>query len=209
GGVAGRARRPRPDGRGGDGRPGRRPRPGGGGRRGPARRAPRGALPRLPPGPAGRRRPGRGGRPGPARGRRRGGGRGRAAGARRVAVDGRALRAAVAAAPRRTVRPEPDGAELEVAVLEQGPDGVRVTDGEGIAVNREFLLEALDAGGDGQLLLSLDGPIAPLAITGRRSVSVLMPVRRQRLRAAAGRRARRPVPPAGASRRSRQVGRAE
>ena len=98
--------------------------------------------------------------------------------ARPVAVDGPALRAAVAAAPRRTVRPEPDGAELEVAVLEQGPDGVRVTDGEGIAVNREFLLEALDAGGDGQLLLSLDGPIAPLAITGRRSVSVLMPVRR-------------------------------
>ncbi len=49
-----------------------------------------------------------------------------------------------------------------------------------VAVNPEFLLQALDAGGDGQLILDLDGPIRPLAIrvpgdTGR--FSVLMPVR--------------------------------
>jgi hypothetical protein len=66
-----------------------------------------------------------------------------------------------------------------VTVLEGGPDGVRVTDGTGVAVNREFLLEALDAGGAGQLELGLDGPITPLVITGEspRSVSLLMPVR--------------------------------
>ena len=96
---------------------------------------------------------------------------------RSVAVDGAGLRAAVAAAPARGVRR--DGVEYEVTVLESGPEGVRVTDGPGVAVNREFLLEALDAGGAGQLRLGLDGPIAPLAITAEspRSVSLLMPVR--------------------------------
>jgi DNA polymerase-3 subunit beta len=94
-------------------------------------------------------------------------------------VDGGALRAAVAAAPTRTMRREQDDAEYEVTVLQNGPDGVQITDGPGVAVNREFLLEVLDAGGDGQLQLSLDGPIRPLAITAStpRSVSLLMPVR--------------------------------
>lgn len=98
---------------------------------------------------------------------------------RAVPVDPAALRAAVAAVPARRVRREPDGAECEVAVLEHGPDGIRVTDGPGVAVNREFLLEALDAGGEGQLLLALDGPIAPLVIRApaARTVSLLMPVR--------------------------------
>jgi len=94
-----------------------------------------------------------------------------------IPVDGAALRAAVTAAPGRRIRR--DGAEYEVAILQGGPDGVRITDGPGVAVNREFLLEALDAGGDGQLVLTLDGPIAPLAIAAEspRSVSLLMPVR--------------------------------
>jgi DNA polymerase III subunit beta len=98
---------------------------------------------------------------------------------RPVPVDGAALRAAVAAAPARTARREQDGVEYAVTMLESRPDGIRVTDGPGVAVNREFLLEALDAGGEGQLLLSLDGPVAPLAISARspRSVSLLMPVR--------------------------------
>jgi DNA-binding transcriptional MerR regulator len=101
------------------------------------------------------------------------------AGDRSVPADGSALRAAVAAAPTRTLRRAEDGAEYEVTVLASGPDGVRVTDGPGVAVNREFLLEALDAGGGGQLLLTLDGPITPLVIRGQspRSVSLLMPVR--------------------------------
>jgi DNA polymerase III subunit beta len=47
-----------------------------------------------------------------------------------------------------------------------------------IAVNREFLLQALDAGGAGQLVLELDGPIKPLAVRGHGTFSILMPVRR-------------------------------
>lgn len=49
-----------------------------------------------------------------------------------------------------------------------------------VAVNPEFLLQALNAGGDGQLVLDLDGPIRPLAIRTPGNVgrfSVLMPVR--------------------------------
>ena len=96
---------------------------------------------------------------------------------RPVPVDA-ALRAAVSAAPARTVRREEDGAECDVAVLVRTADGVAVApDGEGVGVDREFLLEAFDAGGDGQLQLSLDGPIAPLVIRSPRSVSLLMPVR--------------------------------
>jgi DNA polymerase-3 subunit beta len=96
---------------------------------------------------------------------------------RPVPVDA-ALRAAVAGAPTRTVRREQDGAECAVAVLVPTADGVAVTaDGDGIGVDREFLLEAFDAGGEGQLLLSLDGPVAPLVVRSPRSVSLLMPVR--------------------------------
>ncbi len=54
------------------------------------------------------------------------------------------------------------------------------TDGH-IALNREFLLQALDAGGPGQLVLELDGPFLPLTIrpVGAEShFSLLMPVRR-------------------------------
>ena len=51
---------------------------------------------------------------------------------------------------------------------------------EHLAVNREFLLDALDAGAAGQLVLELDGPIRPLAVRvpgdGSR-FSILMPVR--------------------------------
>jgi DNA polymerase-3 subunit beta len=96
---------------------------------------------------------------------------------RAVPVDA-SLRAALAAAPTRSLRRDTDGVEYEVAVLSHGPDGIALgADGEGIAVNREFLLEALDAGGDGQLLLSLDGPISPLVVRSPRSLSLLMPVR--------------------------------
>jgi DNA-binding transcriptional MerR regulator len=46
-------------------------------------------------------------------------------------------------------------------------------------VDREFLLQALDAGGPGQLVLELDGPLDPIAIRSAVSddFSVLMPVR--------------------------------
>jgi hypothetical protein len=90
-----------------------------------------------------------------------------------------ALRAELLAAPVRTMRREQDGTEFEVAFLGPGPDGgVTIDpDADGVGVNREFLLQALDAGGPGQLLLSLDGPIGPLVVRSERSVSLLMPVR--------------------------------
>jgi DNA polymerase-3 subunit beta len=109
------------------------------------------------------------------------------AAAERVTVDVAALRAAVtAAAP---VWREHDGTAYPISILTVDPaGGVRLAaesewtadTGAHVAVNREFLLEALDAGGAGQLVLELDGPIMPLAVRtpgdGDR-FSVLMPVR--------------------------------
>ena len=49
-----------------------------------------------------------------------------------------------------------------------------------IAVNREFLLQALDSHRAGQLTLGLDGPIAPLSFTATDApddIALLMPVR--------------------------------
>jgi DNA polymerase III sliding clamp (beta) subunit (PCNA family) len=109
----------------------------------------------------------------------------RATAAHRVDVDAAALRAELATAPTRVVRGEETGIDQEVSVLTLGRDGdVTFTGGAAgvleMGVNREFLLEALDAGGTGQLVLELDGPIAPLAIRvpGRADdVSMLMPIR--------------------------------
>jgi DNA polymerase III sliding clamp (beta) subunit (PCNA family) len=99
---------------------------------------------------------------------------------RRVLVN-EALRTAVAGAPTRTVCRDADSADVEVVMLSHDADGGITVDAgdEGIGVNREFLLEALDAGGDGQLVLSLDGPVSPLMIwsVSERSISLLMPVR--------------------------------
>ncbi|MFC4944822.1 MerR family transcriptional regulator [Pseudonocardia sp. GCM10023141] len=94
-----------------------------------------------------------------------------------VPVDAVALRAAVAAGPARTMTREPDAVEFAVTVLGLDADGGIGVAEDGVGVNREFLLEAVDAGGDGQLVLELDGPLAPLAIRSARSVSLLMPVR--------------------------------
>jgi DNA polymerase-3 subunit beta len=106
-------------------------------------------------------------------------------GAKRVTVDTALLRSQVAAAPLLTR--EHDGTAYEVAILEPGPaGGVRLV-GEGewadehVAVNREFLLQALDASAAGQLVLELDGPIRPLAVRvpdDSERFSILMPVRR-------------------------------
>lgn len=107
----------------------------------------------------------------------------------RIDVEVAALRAALSAEGAATLVREHEGVRHQVAVLglddrggwrvvgpdeQTGPTAVRV------GVNREYLLEALDAGDRGQLVLELDGPIAPLAL--RRpddadSFSVLMPVR--------------------------------
>ncbi|MEV4535259.1 MerR family transcriptional regulator [Asanoa sp. NPDC049518] len=100
-------------------------------------------------------------------------------------VDATALRATLTASDSpRVVRHD-----HELVVLAIGSDGGIDVVGEReweagadehVAVNREFLLDALNAGGDGQLLLELDGPIRPLAIrrpTDDRGYSLLMPVK--------------------------------
>ncbi|GAA1588840.1 MerR family transcriptional regulator [Actinoplanes couchii] len=61
-----------------------------------------------------------------------------------------------------------------------GADEWAADTGRHIALNREFLLQALAAGGSGQLVLELDGPVLPLMIrpVGAEShFSLLMPVR--------------------------------
>ncbi|MBL7254941.1 MerR family transcriptional regulator [Paractinoplanes lichenicola] len=88
----------------------------------------------------------------------------------RLTVDTEALRAQMAAAPVETR--EHEGTTYEAVTLTLNDDHV--------VVNREFLLQALDAGGAGQLVLELDGPIKPLAVRvpGDDSrFSILMPVR--------------------------------
>jgi DNA polymerase III subunit beta len=108
-------------------------------------------------------------------------------GARRVAVDVETLRAAVTSAP--VVWREHGGTPYRISILNVGPSGtLRVAaedewaadEAAHVAVNREFLLEALDAGGAGQLVLELDGPIKPLAVRPAgddHRFSILMPVR--------------------------------
>ncbi|MEU9508465.1 MerR family transcriptional regulator [Micromonospora sp. NPDC048170] len=110
--------------------------------------------------------------------------------AHRLTVDADALRAALTSADAPVVTRRHDGAPLAVTVL--GPDGrggVRLLGADELAgdedtfrvgVNGGYLLQALDAAGRGQLLLELDGPIAPLAV--RRpddadAFSILMPIR--------------------------------
>lgn len=107
----------------------------------------------------------------------------------RMTVDVAELRTALAPGVAPAVVREHDGRRHEVVVLTVGPGGTLVLAGEQqwqadadrhVAVNREFLLQALDAGGAGQLVLELDGPIAPLAVRvpGDPYVrSILMPIR--------------------------------
>ena len=106
-----------------------------------------------------------------------------------IAVDVAALRASLAPDVTPLVTRENTGIGSPVAVLAVHPDGELrvlepshwdVDDTYQIAVNPEFLLQALEAAGDGQLVLDFDGPIRPLAIRtpgNARRFSVLMPVR--------------------------------
>ncbi|MGW2252162.1 DNA polymerase III subunit beta family protein [Kitasatospora sp. NPDC001660] len=107
----------------------------------------------------------------------------------RVDVPAADLRGAVESGATRTLPSGPHGADCAVTVLTVTADGrlaVAPADtvpapGElRVAVNRDFLLEALGAGRPEQLVLELGGPIAPLAIRtpGRDGTfSVLMPIR--------------------------------
>ncbi|MEU8155641.1 MerR family transcriptional regulator [Micromonospora sp. NPDC048986] len=108
--------------------------------------------------------------------------------ARRIPVDVAALRAALADPAAPTVALDHDGTTREVTVLgvdDQGgvrllPAGDLGTDALRVGVDGRYLLDALNAAGAPQLVLELDGPIAPLAV--RRpddadTYSVLMPIR--------------------------------
>ena len=85
--------------------------------------------------------------------------------------------------PTRTVPAGRDGAEHEETVLTADSDGgsaSRTVGSAPMGLNREFLLEALDAGGAGQLVLELDGPSPRWrsASPGRAGdVTLLMPIR--------------------------------
>ncbi|MFB8242766.1 MerR family transcriptional regulator [Kitasatospora purpeofusca] len=111
--------------------------------------------------------------------------------AHRIGLPAAELRAALVSAATSSLPSGPHGAACEVTLLtvdgegrfavaapEAGADGA---DGAlRVAVNRDFLLEALPADAPGQLLLELGGPIAPLAVrTADRpgTFSILMPVR--------------------------------
>jgi DNA-binding transcriptional MerR regulator len=102
-----------------------------------------------------------------------------------VPVDADVLRTDLTHAQTTEERREPDGASYELAVLNLESDG-ELTVGSGIeggvriGVNREFLLQALEGIAAKDLVLELDGPIAPLMIRDSdRSdlISLLMPVR--------------------------------
>jgi DNA-binding transcriptional MerR regulator len=99
--------------------------------------------------------------------------------AHRVTVAPSQLSARLAAGPTRTMTRASDGTDHEVSVLrvEAGSVDVIGADEPGaVGVNREFLLEALAAGGPGQVELALDGPIEPLVVTAPSGMSLLMPV---------------------------------
>jgi DNA-binding transcriptional MerR regulator len=112
---------------------------------------------------------------------------------RRVAVDVAALRESLAAGP---VRRGPDAADVDISLLALGTDGSLSVVGDSVigdsaagdggadrvAVNREFLLDALAASARDQLVLELGSPIAPLAVRlpaeeDEHTFSLLMPVR--------------------------------
>jgi len=98
-------------------------------------------------------------------------------------VDTAALRRTLGSGPTRSMVRSQDGTACEVSVLTVTPDGSlgiadENTEGPHVGVNREFLLEALAAGGRDQLVLELGGPVAPLAIRfpdRQDTFSLLMP----------------------------------
>ncbi|MFM9443747.1 MerR family transcriptional regulator [Streptomyces acidiscabies] len=105
-----------------------------------------------------------------------------AAGGRRALVEVAAFRKALETGPVRAV--EAGAPELSVLRVEDGGMVTLCADGDDdpnrVAVNREFLLNALAAGARDRLLLELGAPTAPIAIRrpdDEGAFSMLMPVR--------------------------------
>lgn len=105
---------------------------------------------------------------------------------RRVAVDAAALRAEVAAGPVVEDVRARDGARCAVTVLTVGGDGAlrpgeEAGAGQRVAVNRDFLTEALAALDTAEVEVEIGDPTAPLTIRPRDAaldrLSLLMPVR--------------------------------
>ncbi|WP_328956245.1 MerR family transcriptional regulator [Kitasatospora purpeofusca] len=109
----------------------------------------------------------------------------------RIGLPAAELRAALVSAATSNLPSGPHGTACEVALLTVDGEGrfaVAAPDAEAdgaagglrVAVNRDFLLEALPADAPGQLLLELGGPITPLAVRiadRPGTFSILMPVR--------------------------------
>ncbi|WP_338054178.1 MerR family transcriptional regulator [Streptomyces spiramenti] len=105
-----------------------------------------------------------------------------AAGGRRAHVEVAAFRTALETGPVRSG--EAGGADLSVLTVEQGGTVAVCSDSDDhpsrVAVNRDFLLDALAAGARDRLLLEVGGPTAPIAIRrpdDENAFSILMPVR--------------------------------
>jgi len=106
---------------------------------------------------------------------------------RGVLVDVAALRTAVETGPVRAgVVREQDGVSCDLSVLKVTTDGAVTVCDDGdddqdhVAVNRDFLLQALTAGARERLMLEFGAPTAPLAIRRtdtEEAFSLLMPVR--------------------------------
>jgi DNA-binding transcriptional MerR regulator len=102
---------------------------------------------------------------------------------RQVSVTTAELRHRLTSGPTRTLTQAPGDMPHEISVILLGEDTVDVIEHDqpdAIGLNREFLLEAIDARGASQLVLALDGPIKPLAIRDPShpdDVSLLMPSR--------------------------------
>ncbi|MEU3275885.1 MerR family transcriptional regulator [Streptomyces antibioticus] len=106
---------------------------------------------------------------------------------RRAHVDTAALRRTLESGPVRTSGTrEHNGEPYDLSVLRVAEDGSVIVcddgdDAEGsVAVNRDFLLQALSAGARDELVLELGAPTVPLAIRrphDENAFSILMPVR--------------------------------
>ncbi|MGF7238913.1 MAG: MerR family transcriptional regulator [Frankia sp.] len=101
----------------------------------------------------------------------------------RITIAAADLRHRLTTGPTRTMTRTGDGTDHDVSMLHVTGDTIGILDHDhpdAIGFNREFLLEALDAGGADQLVLGLDGPVEPLAIhpADRADLfTLLMPVR--------------------------------